>query len=347
MSQTPPYSLKSIQMIGTQRSGSNLLRVMLNQLSEIYAPHPPHILHTFYPLLTYYGDLSDDKIFATLIDDVCTYIELNPVPWEPIHLKRAEIFKLCNRRTLLELFIRINELQCSQNDKSIWCCKSLETVYYLNNFDKENFRPFVIYLVRDGRDVAVSFRKAMVGEKHIYNLAVKWKDEQDLAMKYLEKISPVNFIVIRYEEFILDPATFIKEICLKVGIKYNASVMAYYKSQESHRTAESGKMWENVTKPVIKNNTGKFISELTHFDLQVFETIAGSMLEKLGYKRTIHTSEELTFSKEEINRFNEENKQLKKLAVTSADEHDIQKRKPQKDFLEKLKERLKINQALH
>lgn len=330
-------------MIGTQRSGSNLLRVMLNQIPEMYAPHPPHILHTFYPLLPYYGDLSSDKNFMTLADDVCTYIELNPVPWKSINLNREKIFKSCNRRTLLELFIIINELQCSQNKKSIWCCKSLETVYYLNNFDKEGFRPFVIYLVRDGRDVAVSFRKAMVGEKHIYHLAVKWKNEQELAMKYLKKLSPVSFVVIRYEEFILNPSVFIKEICLKAGIKYTASVMSYYKSQESHRTAESGKMWENVIKPVIKNNSGKFLAELTHNDLQIFETVAGDMLEKLGYKRAISPSELLTFSEEQIHQFSEENKRLKNLAATSANEHDIQKRKPQKDFLNKIKQRLKVD----
>ncbi len=32
-----------IFMIGTQRSGSNLLRLMLNQLPEIAAPHPPSL----------------------------------------------------------------------------------------------------------------------------------------------------------------------------------------------------------------------------------------------------------------------------------------------------------------
>ena len=44
--------MKFFQFIGTQRSGSNLLRLMLNQLEGIYAPHPPHILKTFYPLNT-------------------------------------------------------------------------------------------------------------------------------------------------------------------------------------------------------------------------------------------------------------------------------------------------------
>src|ERR1700679_2033758 len=103
----PTHPVKAIQMIGTQRSGSNLLRVMLNQLPEIYAPHPPHILMVFYPLLANYGDLNKDQNFKTLVDDVCTYIEINPVPWVNIDLQREKILALCQRRTLLEIFVRI------------------------------------------------------------------------------------------------------------------------------------------------------------------------------------------------------------------------------------------------
>lgn len=329
-------------MIGTQRSGSNLLRVMLNQLPEIYAPHPPHILLTFYPLLNHYGNLNEDKNFLTLTKDVCRYIELNPVPWEGANLDANRIAAMCNRHTLLELFIRINELQCIEKKKSIWCCKSLATVYYLENFDKEDFRPFVIYLVRDGRDVAVSFRKAIVGDKHVYHLASKWKREQELAIEYLGKLSPVNFIVIRYEEFIKEPAVFIKEICVKLGIKYHSTVTDYFKSEESSRTAEAGEMWKNVTKPVIKNNTGKFLKELSHNDIAIYETVAGDMLEKLGYKRVTSASEEIKFTAEDINQFNDENDAMKKAIMTSAVANDIQKRKPQSDFLDTLKKESRI-----
>ena len=48
-------------MIGTQRSGSNLLRLMLNQLSDIASPHPPHILERMFPLMDHYGDLDKDE----------------------------------------------------------------------------------------------------------------------------------------------------------------------------------------------------------------------------------------------------------------------------------------------
>ena len=48
-------------MIGTQRSGSNLLRLMINQLDQIASPHPPHIMERMHPLLDCYGDLNVDE----------------------------------------------------------------------------------------------------------------------------------------------------------------------------------------------------------------------------------------------------------------------------------------------
>jgi hypothetical protein len=334
-SSLPPH--KAIQMIGTQRSGSNLLRLMLYQLPEVYAPHPPHILLVFYPLLKLYGDLNEARNFKNLINDVCTYIELNPVKWEDADLDRKKIFAMCKRRTLLELFIQINELQCIHKGKAIWCCKSLESVYFVEHFKGEGFNPFIIYLERDGRDVAASFKKVIVGEKHIYHLALKWKADQQLSLNYILKLKPENYIVVRYEDLISHPAQCLHDICRKLGIKYNSEVLHYYQSEESKRTAESGRMWENVTKPVLKKNTNKFLSELSFQEVQIFESVAGDMLDKLGYKLSIPVSERIKFTSKQVKEFGLENERLKKAAVESASEEDRKKRKGQKEFIERLK----------
>ncbi|WP_372521940.1 sulfotransferase, partial [Sulfuricaulis sp.] len=65
----------NIFMIGTQRSGSNLLRLMLNELPRIAAPHPPHILQRMLPLVPNYGDLEKRENFAQLVEDVCRLVE--------------------------------------------------------------------------------------------------------------------------------------------------------------------------------------------------------------------------------------------------------------------------------
>ena len=52
---TPPVFF----MIGSQRSGSNWLRTMLAGREDVIAPHPPHILRDFMPILPKYGNLEN------------------------------------------------------------------------------------------------------------------------------------------------------------------------------------------------------------------------------------------------------------------------------------------------
>lgn len=123
--------MKPIFMIGTQRSGSNLLRLMLNQLPEIAAPHPPHILQRMMPLVSLYGDLERDKIFRILIDDVCRLVEFNPVPWSGVVLDREDVFRRCNERSLLAVYAAVYDICAEAKGAQTWCCKSLANIKYL------------------------------------------------------------------------------------------------------------------------------------------------------------------------------------------------------------------------
>lgn len=66
-------------MIGSQRSGSNWLRTMLDQREDLVGPHPPHVMREFMPLISKFGDLSQDESFDILVDHVCTFVERNQV----------------------------------------------------------------------------------------------------------------------------------------------------------------------------------------------------------------------------------------------------------------------------
>ena len=133
--------IKPVQIIGTQRSGSNLLRLMLNQINGVFAPHPPHILSVFHPLLPAYGDLSIQDNFKTLIDDVCSLVELNPVPWENARLNRGEIFETSEKGSLVEIFKNIYESSARRNNANVWICKSMQNVRHIPRFLKIGLIP--------------------------------------------------------------------------------------------------------------------------------------------------------------------------------------------------------------
>ena len=250
-------------MIGTQRSGSNLLRVMLEEIDGITAPHPPHILQRFLPLLPAYGDLHVEANFHRLVADVCELVRVNPVPWEGVVLDADEIAAACQEPNLYEIFRAIYESAARQHQAALWICKSMKNVFFAEGIERTGLRPYYIYLYRDGRDVALSFQKAIVGEKHIYALAQNWMKDQEEALRLQERTPADRFFRLSYESLIAEPEKKLHELCDFLGVAYSDRAMEYYKSRESRNTAVAGRMWSNVTKPILKDNTHKFLQELS------------------------------------------------------------------------------------
>lgn len=331
--------LTAIQFVGTQRSGSNLLRVMLNQLPEISAPHPPHILKTFFPLLFNYGNLDDDGNFYRLVSDICDWVNKNPVPWQGILFSPDQVIPACKQRSLVEVFRRIYELKAMQEGARYWCCKSMESVYYAKEVEAAGVHPYYIYIYRDGRDVALSFLKAIVGPKHVYQLAKKWSIEQELSLQLKDLVPGNRFIEVKYEELLTQPRAVLQAICGKLDVAYDECMMDYFHSKESFNTANSGEMWKNVMKPILSNNHHKYLNELSLEQIRIFEGVAHRMLTILGYPLLTDVSQ-FILTETDIAFYEKENARGMEEALRRADPEDILRRKPQEDLLKQIESRV-------
>jgi hypothetical protein len=330
-----------ILMIGTRRSGSNLLRLMLNQLPEIAAPHPPHILPHLMPLVQKYGDLSKDENFNQLVDDACKLVELNPVLWEGVKFDREQVASRCRSRSVVAVYGAIYDEMADQTQAGGWCCKSLDNIFYLK--DVESYfgdAARYIYLYRDGRDVAVSFRKALVGEKHIYTIAREWASTQRIALESRKYIDPKRIYAISYETITGSSEQAMRGLCEFLGATYTESMLDYHESDEAKRAANSSVIWSNVVKPVMSNNSNKFLREMSAEDVRLFELVAGDVLDELGYKRfQTKVGETKNFSAEEIKQFEMENERLKQEVLSKVDPEDMKRRDLQAKLIKEIKDR--------
>lgn len=311
--------------------------MMLNQLPEISAPHPPHIFKTFFPLLDRYKNLQSEDAFRMLTNDVCRWVNCNPVSWEPYIAQPDVVLKETQSRDLPGIFAAISEGKAVQDGADVMCCKSMESVSYIDRIEASGLRPVYIHLYRDGRDVALSFMKAVVGPKHIYMLARKWQQDQAEALAAKSIIPPERFVSLCYEDLLEDPVGILKSLCHKLQVTYDAAMLNYFESGESRRTAHAGKMWENLEKPVLRSNSQKFLKGLTREQLIIFESVAGDMLNALGYSLVTNLEERIDkFSDGQIRFFEAENKNLIAVALAGADTEDLRRRKPQEELLKEI-----------
>lgn len=333
-----------IFMIGTQRSGSNLLRLMLNQLPDIAAPHPPHILQRMMPLENGYDDLSRDTNFKLLVDDVCKLVELNPVPWEGVSLDRNDIAARCRNHSVVATFGAVYDAMAEQGKAETWCCKSLQNINYLSELEAYyGDAARYIYLYRDGRDVAVSFRKAVVGEKHPYHIGNEWSATQRIALTQRKQIDAKRIFNLSYETLTGSPEKAMRGLCEFLGVAYTTEMLDFHESSEAKSAAKSSELWSNVVKPVMADNSNKFLKEMSAEDVRTFELVAGDVLDALGYKRfQTKFGETKTFTADEIKKFDEENQRLKQEVLSKVDPEDMKRRDQQAALIKQIKDRQQV-----
>lgn len=327
-----------IQIIGTQRSGSNLLRVILDQSPEIASPHPPHILVTFIPLLAAYGTL-DAVTYRRLVKDVVAYVNANPVPWDGVVLDEEQLFRQSETYHLFTLNRLIYEQAAISKNAKYWCCKSMANVHYAAEMEAFGLRPKYVFLYRDGRDVACSFKKAIVGEKHIYHLAQQWKKDQQACIRLRETLPADRFFSLSYEQLITEPESEIRRLCHFLDIEYRADMLLFHDSRTSKLTAAAGEMWSNLEKPIIRNNTGKFLKEFKAHDLDIFELVAGETLTALNYERYAAQADPALIDAQQQMDYDKENEILKQEALALARPADLENRAPQLQILKEIKSR--------
>lgn len=314
---------------------------MLHQAPEVAAPHPPHLMQTFFPLLPLYGDVHQTGPWQSLVTDVCAWLNANPVPWAGFVAMPDRLF-LLEKRSLPALVCAVYEQFAAHTGKSIWVNKSMANVRYLPDIQADLPLAKFLYLYRDGRDVALSFQKAVVGPKHPYVIGREWAHDQRLALEGMANLPADQALALSYEQLISGPEAAIRQVCQFLGIAFRPGMLDYHQSEESMITASSGKMWANLTRPVMTANQGKFLREMTPEAISQFEAAAGDVLVRLGYSWVGQgLPGNHSFSAEDIAAFEAEDKRLRQLARQNQDPSDAAKRLPQEVLLKEILLRLK------
>lgn len=320
--------MQAILMVGEQRSGSNLLRLILNSSNEIAAPHPPHILQNLMPLMDSYGNLNNSAVMGRLVNDVCRLVENNPVPWEGVDtFDRDEILALCRENSLIAVFDAVMTVYAQKQNSNAWLCKSMQNIRWARELNSYLDKPKFIYLYRDPRDVALSFSKAVIGDKHPYFVAQKWLELQELCLEAERYLKKDQFKRVCYEELTNEPERVIKDLCKFLGIQFVPAMLDFHRSNEANRTATQSTLWSNLTKPIIANNSKKFMQDMSEEHIYIIESLTGHILDKLGYQRhLVKPGQETKFTKEHIKVFHTENERLKGLMSQQTDPEDLKRR---------------------
>jgi hypothetical protein len=268
-------------------------------------------------------------------------VERNPVAWEGMEtIDRGELAARVRERSLFGVFGALMDTYSERQEKSMWICKSMTYIRHAEQLDACFGAPKYVYLHRDPRDVTLSFMKAVVGEKHPYHIARAWAGLQRTCLTERDRIGSERFHAVSYEDLTSAPEATLRSLCAFLGIDYVDSMTSFSESREAKRTAGSSSLWSNVTRPVMSDNSKKFLTQMDQETLRIVETVAGAELDALGYERAlVQPGEEQEFGAEELARFDAENRALKAARAEAVEPKDKARRQHQLSVLSAARER--------
>lgn len=270
-----------ILIIGTERSGSNLLRLVLNAHPNIAIPHPPHFMRYLAPTAPAYGDLRDERNRRALTRDALTLLRAHIHPWEhPIDEDRVVA---AASPTLFGVVSAIYEQYREAEGKPRWGCKSTFMVDYVAEVRAEYPNARFVWLVRDPRDVASSAKRSVFGHCHPFLTAVLWRRQQESALAALERYGPGVVHRLRYEDLVREPAQEIGRLCVFVGEPFEQGMLEYHHGAAARRTARLAESWRNTDQPIAATSVGRYAEALTPTERTQVEMAVGPLLDRLGY----------------------------------------------------------------
>lgn len=279
----PDAAAQPTFLLSSERSGSNLLRSILNTHSEISAPHP---LETGYP----WEWLESPSAFSErkrrkLVRDVVVNkrYSFHPlsVPLDPA--KVADRVAQYEEPSFLSVQSALYQEACSVEGTSVWASKSPghwrcieEALEFYDDLK-------IVYLVRDARDVVLSFKHSNIELFHPYLSGKRWTEEQENGLELLNRLSDDSIHLVQYEELLEEPERVAEGICSFLDVPYEEAMLYFYETEDAQETAKSADVFENLSVPIQSDNYGKFHDQLPDDEVLITEHVAGDQLEAFEY----------------------------------------------------------------
>lgn len=282
---------RPVFLLSSERSGSNLVRSILNTHTDVSAPHP---FETAYPWQNTrpVAQLSQRKQ-RTLVRDVLINKQYSYHPLTvPLRVDRvAAMVQQVDEPTFLTVQEALYAECTDREGTSVWVSKYPGLWECLEELTDHYDDPRFIYLVRDPRDVALSFKTSNIELYHPYFSSKRWRTEQRLGIDLLGTHSE-RVHLIRYEDLLREPETTVKALCEFLGLPYEEAMLYYYETEDAQATSRSSGLFGNLSVPIKQDNFGKFRDNLPDAEVKLTEKQTREEMAYFDYER-VHSDTEL------------------------------------------------------
>ena len=264
-------------VLGVRRSGTTLLRVMIDRNSGIAVPDESY----FVPQLAHrHGRSVDPQAFLDDLRRLPTLREWGLPPDDVAARLRPGM-------TAGEAIGAVFEAYAAQQGKPRWGDKTPMYMQYVSLLERLFPTARYVHLVRDGRDAALSFLSMPEGivtegwghPRDVEGFACQWRTEVAAALALGRRVGPERYLELRYEDLVAAPEDALQRICAFAGLPYEPGMLGYVGEVDLSGKPHQQRLAQPPT-PGVRD----WRTEMSPQDERAFESVAGDLLGELGYE---------------------------------------------------------------
>ncbi len=268
-----------IYLLGSERSGSNLLRTLLGNHSKLSAPIAPHFIDNFINQYQFYLPLTPESK-TQLLKDLESYVNHSFNIWN-LKLDTQNVINNYPLNSFVDFVDALYSEKAKAEGKSAYFSKDNHNHRYALGILKSLPTAKFIYLYRDPRDQVASWLRKPVHLHTPFQAARKWANEQK-DIKTLKEFYNVDMHFVKYEDLVDDPVKVISDALNYLNLEVEE---ACFTTKADNKEAAINPLWDNINKPIKKKNYGKYRDVLDEKSLNLVEYLCGPMMDYLDYQK--------------------------------------------------------------
>ena len=267
-------------IVACDRSGTTMLRLILDRSPDIAIPTESMVLVDFANVRARYGALDSDAAFDRLAADVWRHPKVREwrLPGGPP--RRAGLTGDAAYRAALEAPFRA---YAALHGKPGWGDKTPHYVAHVDEIKRVFPEARIVHLVRDGRDVALSLLRVPFGPANVWAAAREWRAAVEAGERAQARFGE-DVMTLRYEDLVADPATVVAAVCRFAGIAYAPAMLAIEEAA-ADRLARGQEGWfRELFAGINAGSVGKWRTQMSAVQRATFAAAAGEVLRRHGYE---------------------------------------------------------------
>jgi hypothetical protein len=262
-------------IVGSARSGTTLMRLMLNAHPEVVVPPESRFI---VELWTGKEEVSTESYLSALGQH--RLFKAWNLPVEAVGRELGEKSTIPYADAISATY----RAYAGQVDKSRWGDKTPRYVEHISLLDRLFPESHFVHLVRDGRNVAMSYADVPFGPKTVAKAASLWAQRVSKGIESGRRLGQGRYIELRYEDLVEDPSGEMKTLCSFLGIEFDPGMLEYTDRARDSMLARASRYNPHLTEAPI-SEVRAWQDTMPERHVEIFEAVAGSVLSELGYER--------------------------------------------------------------